>query len=246
MLNDDEVLVRGKIRRNIEFLLVGSIVIHGDGFIREVVRAEDEHLQSARVSFCCSGDVEFVALCNDRAGRDCGEERLLQVNRDGCILGVGKFDCDVLIIDRSNTKGCIPCCSQRTGRHDRVRGFTVGESAGCIDSVCASVNTNSGGVPLVFPRVVGLDSYGVTARCGICFAHAWECFENNTVLFEVLSGYEQEDGVTVSVGTGEFDFVTDVVGTVTGCGDGYCSLLDFDLYFVIVGRIPCFFSFIKS
>ena len=36
-----------------------------------------------------------------------------------------------------------------------------------------------------------------------------------------LGGKEQVDEAAVGVGSGEFDFITNVVGTVTGCGDGY-------------------------
>ena len=203
MLNDNEVLVGGQICRYIKLLVVASVIFNSDGFCGEVVRAEEVHLQGARATFCGSTDIEFVALCNDSCGRNCREERLLQVDRDGCILGVRKlgyfYRLAIILIDG-------------------VGRLTVGELAGCIDRVCTRVDSDLGGVPLVFPRVVGLNGNSVTwLCCSVCSPESWKCLQDNTIGEQILSGYEQVDGVTVSVGSGEFNLFTNVVRTVTGC-----------------------------
>ena len=101
MFDDDEVLVGRPLGSNVKLLLVSSIVFNGDGVFYVLVRTEDVESQSARVTFCGTADVDLVTLCDNGSGRNCGEERLFQVNRNSCILSLSE---GTLVSGRT---GCI-------------------------------------------------------------------------------------------------------------------------------------------
>ena len=110
MLDNDEVLVGCPVRVDLDLLLVGTVVfnVYRVGF--KLVRTKDVDLQLVRLTFCGTADVEVIALCNDGSGRNCGQERLFQRDRNSCILGLGER----ILISRS--AGCIDgvCTSVKT------------------------------------------------------------------------------------------------------------------------------------
>lgn len=75
------------------------------------------------------------------------------------------------------------------------------------------------GIPFVLPGIVSLNTDLVGGSCKVCCGLGRELFQDNTIgVCKVWAGNKEPDLITVSVGTCEFDLITKVVGTVTGCG----------------------------
>jgi len=204
VLDDHEVLAGCHVGSDslVDFLLEASVVVDTLGVNPRVVLAHDPDLDT----------LGRLSLCN------AADVELVTLG-DGGLGG----HCGNERLPYDDGDGGILC----VGEVVLVRG-----GSHCVHGVGTCVDVQVSCLPLVLEGVVVKDISGGEAACDSVHDTLSRLGEFTTLSGEVRAGDEQVDSVSLGVGSGQLDLLSQEVARIA-CGDnGHGSLLDLNVNFV--------------